>query len=162
MVWCESIPFVATEEAKVLILGSMPGALSLQSQQYYAHPRNHFWPVIYTILGEPLPDSYEERIKGLLANRMALWDVVAACERNGSSDASITQVTANDFPRFLATHPRVKLVVFNGTKAAQLWRQQVHTYGQELACLTLPSTSPALARPLTEKIQAWMIIKDYL
>ncbi|MGE5381277.1 MAG: DNA-deoxyinosine glycosylase, partial [Methylocystaceae bacterium] len=122
MVWCQSLPYIADPDAKVLILGSMPGVRSLQTGQYYAHPQNHFWPLIYTVMELPLPDNYTARCRGLLKRALAVWDVIASCYREGSSDAAITDVTVNDFSQFMADHPSIQLIAFNGGKAAQLWR----------------------------------------
>lgn len=162
MVWCKSIPYVGNKDAKVLILGSMPGAVSLQYQQYYAHPRNHFWPIIYSILGQPLPTDYLHRIQGLRDNGIALWDVIAECAREGSSDASISMVKPNNFRHFFTEHPDIKLVAFNGAKAAEVWRKYVSLDLSNFLYVVLPSTSPALTRPLSEKLQAWEMINQYL
>lgn len=162
MVWCRSMPFIAAPDARVLILGSMPGTRSLKAEQYYAHPQNHFWPLIFAILEEPMPISYHDRVKGLLTRGIALGDVIASCSREGSSDAAITEVTVNDFPTFLALHTYIQLIAFNGSKAAQLWRRQVSIDKKDLRLITLPSTSPAHTRPLAEKIQSWLVIKDYI
>lgn len=162
MVWCRSMPFVAAPDARVLILGSMPGARSLQAEQYYAHPQNHFWPLIFAILAEPLPTGYQDRVKGLLTHGIALGDVIASCNREGSSDAAITEVTVNDFTQFFEIHQSIKLLAFNGSKAAQIWHLQVKIEYVDRQLITLPSTSPANTRPLAEKIQSWSVIKEYL
>lgn len=151
-------PPVARVDARVLILGSLPGQRSLDAQQYYAHPRNAFWKIMAELAGAE--GSYEERCAALLHSRIALWDVLASSVRPGSLDANIRTPSAvvNAFGPFLAAHPGVVTILFNGSKAAQLYRQKVlPTIARpEIRLQTLPSTSPAhAALSFADKLAAW-------
>lgn len=146
-----SLPPVASPDARLLILGSMPGVRSLELQQYYAHPRNGFWPIMGVLLDfDPLA-PYPQRLDALIGHRIALWDVLRSCHRPGSLDTAIRSADAvpNDLVGFLATHPQVERVLFNGTTAARLFQRRVSTDGKfasrQLQLSTLPSTSPANA-----------------
>jgi double-stranded uracil-DNA glycosylase len=153
-------PPVAAPDARVLVLGSMPGAASLRATQYYAHPQNRFWPIMGALVGA-LPDlPYDERLSKLTTAGVALWDVLAACEREGSLDSAIRDDTAeaNDFSAFFAAHPAVGMVLFNGAKAEAAFRRFVLQSLQslELEYRRLPSTSPANAsQGAAYKLAAW-------
>ena len=146
------------DDARILILGSLPGQRSLQEQQYYAHPQNAFWRIIQDLIGAG--GSYPQRCDALLNNRLALWDVLAESVRPGSMDAAINMDTArpNDFESLFARCPKIERVCFNGQKAAQMFAKLV---GQGIpmdgrSLVTLPSTSPAYAAmPYEEKLARW-------
>ncbi len=156
-------PPVAAADARILILGSMPGRASLDAVRYYAHPRNVFWRIMGDLLGAGPALPYEQRLHKLTAAGIALWDVIAACERYGSLDADIVagSVQANDFVAFFATHPGIERIYFNGTAAeAAFLRHVLPTLGE---CRPqrhrLPSTSPAhAARGYAEKLSAWSVL----
>ena len=153
-------PPLADEQARVLVVGSMPGRASLTAAQYYAHPRNAFWPILSAICGVPPTASYERRLAALRSHGIALWDVLHACVRPGSLDADIdeTTIVVNDFAAFLAAHPRVRTVLCNGGKAFASWRRHVQpTLSHvELTVRQLPSTSPAhAARTVADKLARW-------
>ena len=138
----------------------MPGEESLRQQQYYAHPRNGFWPILGALLEFDPALPYAERTARLSAAGIALWDVLAACERQGSLDAAIRQAEANDFLAFFRCHPRIRVIFFNGSTAASQFRRQAWpAVSQEFPYLELcqlPSTSPAhAALSLTTKLEAW-------
>lgn len=141
----------------------MPGAASLAAQQYYAHPRNHFWPLWGALLGFDAASAYDARLKALQGGGVALWDVLGACVRPGSLDADIDLATAevNDFKGLFATCPRITRVLCNGATAHQLFvRRAVPALPPALAArLTvhrLPSTSPANAAwPFERRLAAW-------
>lgn len=159
-----SFPAASRPDAVALILGSMPGEASLRAGQYYAHPRNAFWPVMQAVLGIGTELPYEERIAALIASRAALWDVLASCVRPGSLDSDIVDSTAvpNDLPGFLAEHPLVRTVFFNGAKAQQAWRRHIAPVlpGSPLRLVRLPSTSPANASySLERKTEAWRAVE---
>ena len=161
----KGFPPIADAHARVLILGSLPGQVSLQRQQYYALPRNAFWTIMGRLFGASPDLPYAERSQRLVQNGIALWDVCAAAKRPGSLDAAIvhSSVMPNDFATFLASHPNVGLICFNGGKAADLYRRLVlpglpatlHTIRTE----TLPSTSPAhAAMSFEEKLARWAAV----
>jgi hypoxanthine-DNA glycosylase len=154
----ESFPPIVSERSRVLILGSMPGEVSLKAGQYYAHPRNSFWRIMGELFGAGPSLPYEERVEKLESASVALWDVLQACSRPGSLDASIREEVANDFQTFFAKHPNISHVYFNGSKAQAVFRRHVlpaltedcHIYTR------LPSTSPAhAAMRLEAKVRAW-------
>ncbi|WMD22797.1 DNA-deoxyinosine glycosylase [Achromobacter seleniivolatilans] len=151
---------IATPEARILVLGSMPGVASLKQAQYYAHPRNAFWPIAGRVLGFDPGLDYALRLEALQASGIALWDVLQACERPGSLDADIRPDTlvANDIAGFLQAYPGVVRICFNGAKAASLFRRHVLAAlgGRKLEYVDLPSTSPAhAAASLETKLAAW-------
>jgi hypoxanthine-DNA glycosylase len=156
---------IAGPEARMLILGSMPGAVSLQAGEYYAHPRNAFWHIIEALFGISTALPYGERCGLLLEHRIAVWDVLRACRRPGSLDSSIVEasIVANDFRSFFAAHRGIEFVYFNGAKAESAYRRYVLAKlpdrAADLALMRLPSTSPAHASLNFEaKLAAWGII----
>ena len=151
---------VESPQARVLILGSMPGAASLAAGRYYAHPQNLFWRIIGEVLGAPPEADYLRRLQLLRASGIALWDVLAQCQREGSLDSAIRDDTAvaNDFAGFLAHHPQIRTVLFNGAKAESSFRRFVlkPLARPDLHLLRLPSTSPANAsQRYPDKLSAW-------
>jgi hypoxanthine-DNA glycosylase len=155
-------PAVADADARVLILGSLPGAMSLARGQYYAQPRNAFWPIMGHLVGAAPDLPYPERLARLVAARIALWDVCASGFRPGSLDAAIDRasVVANDFPAFFDGHPGIALVCCNGATAAGLFARLVAprlpAEAAAIPRVALPSTSPAhAAMPFAEKLRRW-------
>lgn len=149
----------------MLILGSLPGQVSLRERQYYAQPRNDFWKIMGALAGASPDLAYPERLGALKAQRIALWDVCASAQRPGSLDASIrhASVVTNDFAEFYRSHREIRLTCFNGTKAADLYRRFVMPGLPEpmrgIRCETLPSTSPAhAAMRFEEKLARWSIV----
>ncbi|HEY8879324.1 MAG TPA: DNA-deoxyinosine glycosylase [Roseateles sp.] len=142
--------------AQLLVLGSFPGAASLQAAQYYAHPRNAFWPLMGALLADAtLPAlPYAERLQALRRHRVALWDAVAACRREGSLDAAIEEAEPSDLPHLVARLPRLRAIACNGALAH---KQALLALGEPgVPVLRLPSTSPAHAGlSLADKIAAW-------
>jgi hypoxanthine-DNA glycosylase len=154
-----SLAPVVRSDMQALILGSFPGAASLRAQQYYAHPRNQFWPILGALLGLPLPElPYPERIHSLLSHRIGLWDVYASCRRNGSLDTAIRDAVPNDLGSLLVQAPGLHLVIHNGAESARRMRE-IEALG--LPALRLPSTSPANARlGLEAKLVLWQEALD--
>jgi double-stranded uracil-DNA glycosylase len=157
---------IARADARVLILGSLPGQESLRRREYYAQPRNAFWTIMGELCGARPELPYAARVRRLLARRIAVWDVCAAAFRAGSLDASIVadSVVVNDFAAFFAAQRRIGLVCFNGAKAHELYRRRVlpHLEGPaaRLRLAVLPSTSPAHAgRSLADKLAAWGAVR---
>lgn len=153
---------VVDARTRLLILGSLPGDASLKAAQYYAHPRNAFWPLIGELLGEDLPSlDYEARLARLKARGVGLWDVIASAERSGSLDAAIRSPEAADLVRLIDSLPHLRAVAFNGGLAARLGRRILG--GREgLSLVDLPSSSPAHAISLSAKAQSWAILGDFL
>lgn len=162
---CLGFPPVAAPDARVLVLGSMPGRASLAAGQYYAHRQNAFWRIMGDLLGAGPDLPYCERLDCLMRHGVALWDVMAACERPGSLDADIVpaSVQANDFAAFFATHVAIDRVFFNGAAAETAFRRHVLPALPKADFLVqrLPSTSPAhAALAYADKRQAWSAILD--
>lgn len=140
----------------------MPGDESLKQQQYYAHPRNGFWRIMMTLLGQRPALSYEQRVALLAEHRIALWDVLKTCQRPGSLDTSIVNGSEviNDFNDFFARHPGIQKIFFNGRKAEQLYRSRVLPVLSDqyvrVPARCLPSTSPAMASlNFEQKLEQW-------
>jgi TDG/mug DNA glycosylase family protein len=158
-----SFPPIADSRAQVLVLGSMPGVASLGAGEYYAHPRNAFWPIMGELFGAGPELPYAARRERLMAAGVAVWDVLRSCRRLGSLDTAIERESeeANDFAEFFAAHPAVRLVAFNGQKAETAFRRHMTPTLDEvtlerLSFVRLPSTSPAHAgRSLAVKLEAW-------
>lgn len=144
-------PPVAAPDARVLVLGSLPGVRSLQLQQYYGLPRNAFWQIVAAATGVAADADYATRLAALQRKGIALWDVVASARRRGSLDAAIDRgsLAVNDFASFFAAQPRIERICCNGATAAALYRRLVlptlPAAVAALPLLTLPSTSPAHA-----------------
>lgn len=150
-------PPVSRPDARVLVLGSLPGKKSLLEQQYYAHPQNAFWPIMRELLG--VDGDYQERCQQLTEHGVALWDVLAASVRPGSMDADIRLGTAvaNDFNSFFGQHPNIVLIACNGKKAEQLLQRFVSPGVASMPRVVgLPSTSPAYASmSFVSKLNVW-------
>ena len=160
----ESFDPIVGPEPQVLILGSMPGADSIRAKQYYAHPRNAFWRILAD-LGIAPGDTYNERITALSRRGVALWDVLKACEREGSLDSGIVHASEkpNDIPGLLRKHPTIHALFFNGGKAERAFRRHVLPKLAEHQCEAvsqrrLPSTSPAHTIPYERKLAAWRAV----
>jgi double-stranded uracil-DNA glycosylase len=155
---------IARPDARVLVLGSMPGIASLRAQQYYGHPRNGFWPIMADLFGFDAQWPYAQRVRALQAQGVAVWDVLASCERPGSLDAAIApaSVVPNDFAGFFRQHPAIMRIGFNGAAAASLYRRHVAprvALAPTVRLVRLPSTSPAHAgMTMSDKRRAWQVL----
>lgn len=155
-------PPISDARATTLILGSLPGQMSLAQRQYYAKPTNAFWPIMGRLFDAGPEWPYDERARRLVAHGIALWDVCGAATRPGSLDAAIVHasVVPNDFATFFASHPQLERICFNGAKAAELYRRCVTPNLpaglRAIDAVTLPSTSPAhAAMRFEEKLARW-------
>lgn len=162
----QSFPPIERADARILILGSMPGEASLRAGQYYAHPQNLFWRIMGELLGTGSGASYDERIRALRSARIALWDALHSCRRTGSLDSGIDSgsLVPNDFAAFFRDHPEITHVFFNGAKAEECYRKLVMRFidAGHVEYRRLPSTSPANASiPRERKLEAWRSIMEY-
>jgi hypoxanthine-DNA glycosylase len=158
-----SFPPVTRPDTRLLVLGSLPGAVSLARQRYYAHPQNLFWRLIGAAIGRDLvPLDYEARLEALLDAHVGLWDTVAAATREGSLDADIRLHQASDLAALALTLPELRAIAFNGGTSARIGRRQLgDTTG--LALVDLPSSSPAYASlSFEKKKEAWLALRVYL
>ena len=149
------------ENSKILILGSFPSVKSREQMFFYGHPQNRFWRVLSAVTNSPLPVTVDEKKSYLLANGIALWDVIASCDITGSSDASIKNVTPNDLSRIL-DGADVRAIFTNGRTAHNLYQKYIFPV-TEREDICLPSTSPANAAWNIEKlVQEWRTVNNYL
>ena len=158
----ESFPPLEPVSARLLVLGSMPGVASLRAEQYYAHPRNRFWPTMEALFGIPFAWPYAQRVAALNDRGIALWDVLRACERPGSLDSSIVRATEvpNDFAGFLDRHPQLQAIALNGGTARDAFKRHGRPMLKErldaIDVIALPSTSPANAGQSADaKLAQW-------
>ncbi len=160
-------PPIAKPDAKVLILGSMPGVKSLEKNQYYVNPRNAFWSIMIELLNCDEELNYQQRKQLLINNQIALWDVLKSCYREGSLDSNIDHSTikANDFNLFLSKQKQIKTIFFNGGETEKLYKKYVikELNNKEIEYFKLPSTSPAhAAMSFDQKLSAWRVIEDFI
>lgn len=156
---CRSFPPVIAADSKVLILGSMPGKKSLAMQQYYAHPQNRFWKLMAALFKEKLPVEYSDKLALLRKNRVALWDVLGYCEREGSLDSDIRNEQPNDILNLLQNYPQLEAVFCNGGKAGRALKKYFAT-SLKIPVYYMHSTSPANARMNLAALQEeWQQLK---
>jgi len=158
-----SFPPAAAEGVRVLVLGSMPGVESLRRQQYYAHPRNAFWPIMGALFGFSPALPYKERLEKLNRAGVALWDSLGGCERSGSLDSNIREPVPNDIPGLLKKYPDIHAIFCNGTASYQfLKKYHEDLFGRSgLEIRQMPSTSPAAAMySFEQKLRQWRVVKQ--
>ena len=165
----QAFPPILGETPRLLILGSMPGEASLRLGQYYGHGRNAFWPILCELLGVPAEADYSTRTRALIERGIALWDVIAACERDGSLDTAIqpASIQVNDFATHFEARPGFARIAFNGGSAEREYRRRVlpslPDRQRQLPRVRLPSTSPAHAGMRFEaKLAAWRVLLNWL
>ncbi|KMQ64534.1 DNA glycosylase [Chryseobacterium angstadtii] len=156
-----SFPPVIDNQAEILILGSIPGVKSLEKQQYYAHPQNKFWTLIFHLLNEKPTDDYMERLNVLKKNHIAVWDVIDSCERKGSLDTEIKNEEANPIAELLDEYPNIKAVFCNGGKSYKSL-QKLLGKNYRLPIFQLPSTSPLHTVSFDRKLEDWKKILEFL
>ena len=150
---CRSFDPVFAPDAKVMIVGSMPSVKSLADAQYYAHPRNAFWPILFDIFGEEPHTDYGRKKELIRQNGLALWDAAACCCREGSLDSNMRDVVYNDFDALYAQCPNIHTVLCNGGTAHALFIKS--GYAGERTVIRMPSTSPAHTMPYEKKLTVW-------
>jgi hypoxanthine-DNA glycosylase len=150
----DGLPAVIDQRTRLVVLGSFPGIASLQAQQYYGHPRNHFWPILSALLGADLVSlPYARRLPIVLDHGVGLWDVYASCIRPGSLDSSIREPVLNDLASLKLRATALQAVAHNGGESA---RSKRHTQALGVSVYQLPSTSPANASwSFARKLAAW-------
>ncbi len=153
-------PIISTT-SRILILGSVPGVKSLEMQQYYAHPQNQFWKIVFELLGEDFSKDYETRIETIRKNNIALWDVIDTCEREGSLDTKIRNEEHNDITKILNDHPSISVIFCNGQKSFKNLKK-ILGEESEILVFVLPSTSPLHTISFDKKLKEWEIIKTFL
>lgn len=154
----QSFEAIVNENTKILILGTIPGIASLNNQEYYGNPRNHFWKIIFNHYKiEDSPIIFEEKIKFLLSKNLGLWDVLKSCERQGSLDIAIKNQTENDFDSFFEKYTNIETLIFNGKESHRFFYKK---YGQikGITYYVMPSTSPANTMTFTNKLQLWSTV----
>ena len=155
---CKSFKPSIDNNSKILILGSMPGVKSLEEQQYYAHPQNRFWKVMGAICNESelYGFDYNMKLQTLLKNKIALWDTLKSCKRDGSLDSDIQNETPNDIRKLLKKYPNIQIICLNGNKSYSAFKKYFPDLSGKLSCNKMPSTSPANARySLDTLINEW-------
>ena len=154
-------PHVAPD-TRLLILGSLPGARSLAAQQYYAHPTNQFWRLLGAIVYRPLADMpYDDRLAALRTARIGLWDVIRSAERHTSSDSLIREAEPHDLAALIAELPDLRMIAFNGGKAAAIGRKQLSPLNG-IALVDLPSSSAANTIGFAAKLERWQTLRGAL
>jgi hypoxanthine-DNA glycosylase len=157
-----SFPPLVDARSLVLVLGTLPGEVSLRRLEYYAHPRNLFWPIICGLFGGTAPSLYADRLRFVLSRRIALWDVCESGERRASADATIRGEVPNRIDALLLAHPAIRAIAFNGSGARRLYERHF-ARRPELFYLALPSTSPAYASlGFADKLARWSALRDVL
>jgi TDG/mug DNA glycosylase family protein len=156
------LPPIARSDARLFILGSLPGDASLAAQRYYAHPTNQFWRLLGAAIGEDLARlMYEERLERLAERRIGLWDVIASASRPGSLDQAIRLAEHNRVEHLLRDFPGLRAIAFNGATAASAGRKLIGEPPSGLALLDLPSSSAANTRRFAEKLLAWSRLAQF-
>lgn len=158
-----SFPPVVDQRTRLLILGSLPGEQSLAAGRYYANPRNQFWALVGDAIGVDLPAlDYDARLRALLDHRIGLWDSVGEAVRVGSLDSRIRDHAPNDLATLAADLPSLHAIAFNGGKSAAIGKKALAGLSENIALVTLPSSSPANAVPLSNKTLEWRRIRQFL
>jgi TDG/mug DNA glycosylase family protein len=156
------LPPIARVDARLFILGSLPGDASLAARQYYAHPTNQFWRLLGQAIGEDLQSlAYDERLHRLAERRIGLWDVIASASRRGSLDQAIRSPDHNPVEQLLHDFPELRALAFNGATAASAGRRMLGPAGR-LSLIDLPSSSAANTQPLGEKARAWAALAIFV
>lgn len=145
---------IINSNSEVLILGTLPGPQSLSMKQYYAHPQNQFWRILYHLFGREKVDSaYEEKIRFVLEHRIAIWDIFHTAERKGALDSNIKNVVVNDIMGLVEKYPNIKRILLSGRTSEKAFLSNFPSV--PVSAIYVPSPSPAHTKPLDEKIRIW-------
>ena len=156
------LPPVARSDARLFVLGSLPGDASLAARRYYAHPTNQFWRLLGTALGEGLQDlPYEQRLDRLAGRGIGLWDVIGSASRPGSLDQAIREAEHNQIEHLLEDFAQLRAIAFNGSTASRIGRQLIDGTAPRVELLDLPSSSAANTRSFEEKMNAWARLAQF-
>ncbi len=156
------LPAAARPDARLFILGSLPGDASLSARRYYAHPTNQFWRLLGAAIGEDLQSlDYDERLRRLAERRIGLWDVIASASRRGSLDQAIRSADLNRVEQLRHDFPELRALAFNGSTAAAAGRRLLGT-AEGLTLIELPSSSAANTRPFAQKAEAWSVLAEII
>ena len=156
------LPPIARSDARLFILGSLPGDASLAARRYYAHPTNQFWRLLGTAIGEELHTlGYAERLERLAERRIGLWDVIASAARRGSLDQAIRLAEHNQIAHLLRDFPQLRAIAFNGATAAAAGRKLIGDPPRQVSLIDLPSSSAANTKPLADKAAAWSRLAEF-
>lgn len=154
---------IEPERAEILILGTMPSVKSLEKFQYYGHPQNRFWPILFALWNEELPQEYEKRTAFLKERNIALWDVLQSCDREGSLDSAIRNPVPNPVWELAERHPELHTIFFNSKNAQTFFDKLICSRMPSGLCYhTLPSSSPARAMKAESKLAQWQIVRQAL
>jgi TDG/mug DNA glycosylase family protein len=158
------LPPIARDDARLFLLGSLPGDASLAARQYYAHPTNQFWRLLGAAIGEDLHAlGYNERLGRLEERQIGLWDVIASASRRGSLDQAIRDAEHNEIEHLLHDFPNLRAIAFNGATAAANGRKLIGALPPPgLQLIDLPSSSAANTRPFPEKVGAWAVLRQFV
>jgi hypoxanthine-DNA glycosylase len=153
---------IASRDARLIILGSLPGDASLAAKRYYAHPTNQFWRLLGPAIGRDLATlTYAGRLGALASARVGLWDVIESATRRGSLDQSIRTAAANPLAEWLGGFPDLRAVAFNGQAAARSARRVLEPI-DGIALIDLPSSSAAHTMAFADKAAAWSRLSRFL
>ena len=157
------LPPIAQSDARLFVLGSLPGDASLAARQYYAHPTNQFWRLLGNVVGEELHAlGYEQRLERLARGRIGLWDVIASATRPGSLDQAIREAANNRIEHLLHDFPELRAIAFNGGTASRVGRKLIGSAPGRLTLVDLPSSSAANTRPFAAKAAEWAALREFL
>lgn len=157
------LPPIAPADARLFVLGSLPGDASLAARRYYAHPTNQFWRLLGTAMGEELQSlDYEQRLERLAERRVGLWDVIASATRPGSLDQAIRLAEHNRIQHLLHDFPELRAIAFNGGTAATIGRRLIDEIPAQVTLVDLPSSSAANTRALADKAAVWSQLRQYI
>ena len=156
-----SFPPIIDDHSEIIILGSIPGVRSLEKQQYYGHPQNKFWKIIFELLNEEFTEDYDQRIQILKKHHIALWDVIDSCERKGSLDSEIKNEEANQIEELLENYPNIQAIFCNGGKSYKNL-QKILGKNYKIPVFLLPSTSPLHTVSFEKKLEEWKRILETL